>query len=212
MIQFLNNLKINPKMTTVWFSRKNGLPVRLGKLLSNQLRQPGLLLQSVNMISVAGTLEADVLLQTPDVERTRVLFSSAKDDAGVPWDARTVRWQDGLPGVLPKGPSAKDFELFPLTASLAISLSNPTALLEIDIGSNEMTDECTTELAELIFRASSLFNLEMANCHITPAGVAKIVDVIAGHPSMKFVRLSTRRDQGRSVAGPVPPNSVRRHS
>lgn len=187
IVQFLRNLRINPRLKSVWFAPTNALHAEIGKLVANQLKDAGRVLETVNALDIKKVMSGDALVQTPDTERCRILFTPALDSATV----NSVDWRDGLPWKTQPRLAAQEHTLFPFTASMCLSLAPVDLLVEIDLGSNGLGDEVAKDLSVLIYKAKKIFNLEIAQNAFSKKGIKRIIDVIIDHPAVEFVRLST---------------------
>lgn len=191
LIQLLNSLKVNPTTKRVNFSPKNNLPAALGKLIANQVRQPGMAIQMINMVRLKHVMETRALIETPDTERCRVLYKTSHHEDWVPWNTEQIDWRDGLPWATPPHVRSRDHVLFGVVASTVISLADPNRLEELDLGSNEIGDDCAKQLAELVFKSKKIFNLEIGGNRFTMSGISLVIDEIVRHPTLMYVRLSS---------------------
>ena len=189
IVQLLRNLKLNPVTSHLFFSPSNKLPVRIGRLVATQLKQPDMLVEFLNEIRIHAPGER--VIYTPDVSRTRTMLSTLRSHALVPWNTREIHWREGLPWAKKLTIPAADSTLFPFSAAVAIGVTNPEILLELDLGSNMIGDELADDLAQLIDRSKKLVYLELGLNQFTKKGMGQIVQSIINHPSLEFVRLST---------------------
>ena len=190
IIQLLRNLKTNPTARKLYFASTNKLSVKIGRLAAQQLNKPEMIIYSIND-DIRPKNSCEALVLTPDIDRSRALFSTIRDHSLVPWNTSEFHWWSGLPWAPSWRIGARDRTLFPFTGAMALNLCNPELLLELDIGSNEIGDEIAPDLSELIKKSKKLIYLEMGSNLFSNKGMEPIINSIVNHPSIRFVRLSS---------------------
>lgn len=189
IVQLLRNIRINPKLRRIYFSSSNKLSVKTGRFVAAQLKQSDSIVQLVNQIHITDRMEVIVL--TPDMDRSRAILSRLHDSTLVPWNTEEISWKEGLPWAASRPMKSLDNTLFPFTGAIALAFANPDILLELDIGSNMIGDELADDLSQLVERSKKLMYLEVAQNQFTKKGMDKILNAIIHHPTLEFVRLST---------------------
>jgi hypothetical protein len=76
-------------------------------------------------------------------------------------------------------------------ATIALGLVDPFRLIELDLGSNFLTDEMIPPILNLIEKSHNLFIVELCGNKFSSTGIEHIVEIIASHKSIAYVRLSS---------------------
>jgi hypothetical protein len=192
ILQLVNNLRVNPRLHRIFFSYQNGLSTASARLLAQYIRTSRSRIQ-INNLDLEKVLGSESIVVTPDSARVRALFSP-QEHGLVPWDTKRVRWQDGLPWTQKKSDDSSRLmapELFSFMAALLIALADRGKLEELDLGSNNLTDQVSWEIAELILKAEKLAVVELGGNSFTIEGFKRIIGAIIHNPTVLFVRLST---------------------
>jgi hypothetical protein len=189
IVQLIRNLKVNPRLTSLYFSANNKLPIRMARIMATQLQKPGMIVNRVND-HIRPLNQSEAIILTPDVDRARATLSTIHDHSLRPWN-NEIKWTQGLPWAPTLRTAARGATLFPFTGCLAINLANPDNLRELDLGSNRIGDELADDLTQLIAKSKKLYYLEIGGNFFTKSGIDKIVKVLINHPTIQFVRLST---------------------
>ena len=198
VLQLINLFKKHCQVTELWFDANNGISTGAAAVFCSYLLSGSFeAIESVNYLNVKDLILENALTMSPDAIRSESVFAPANDAELVPWNPE-ISWRDGLwfgqrnEDDRRYSLTAKDSKLFPFLASVAMSMIDPFRLVEIDLGSNELTDESVFQISNLITKSQNLFLLELGgNKFGIENGFKPLVKAITNHETIKFVRLST---------------------
>ena len=196
ILQLMKNLRTNSSLQKVTFSKENDLPAECGLLLAQFLKtHPLTALLNVNGLDLNEIPTSLSLILSPDTLRVKALFGP--DEHGlVPWDTRRVRWQDGLPWsglARTEDCSSKSSpeQLFPFLIGFVLGLVDTGKLKELDLSSNELTDDVSKDIAEFLLRAEKLETIELGSNNFTLGEYRRIIGSVIRNRKIIFVRLSS---------------------
>ena len=192
--QLIENLRINLKLKRLQFDYTNFVTVGTAESLALFIKRTlrlGLWLEEVNTLTLRELKELSEFVLTPDERSVAVLYSRTLQENLVPWNADEIRWQDGFPWSVDSELTGDDFTLFPLTATIALTLLDPEKLVQVDIGSSRIGDEMIPRIQSLVEAATNLVHLELSGTWISIEGFRPLMTTLADHASLKFFRISS---------------------